>query len=181
MAARTSGKGKSSSSKYCLHHGQNPTHSSDECRNLKNLSQGAKKESKSRSKKPDKREKKSGSQANPSAASDSDSDDSEVDAKVAIASVSAKSYSAFSAYLSSDSGKPKWVIVIDSGASRVMTPHLDWFETGTYQTLNPPRKVRLGNDTHCDAIGIGSIWFSCKTKHGVTKLELKRALHVPSF
>jgi hypothetical protein len=71
----------------------------------------------------------------------------EVDAKLAIASVSVKSYSAFSAYLSSDSGQLKWVIIIDSGASRVMTLHLDWFETGTYQPLNPPRKVCLGNDT----------------------------------
>ncbi|KAJ7138989.1 hypothetical protein C8R44DRAFT_544193, partial [Mycena epipterygia] len=62
-----------------------------------------------------------------------------------------------------------------------MTPNEEWFETGTYQVLNPPRKVRLGNDTYADAIGIGTLWFSCQTKRGMTKLALKRALHVPSF
>ncbi|KAJ7144591.1 hypothetical protein C8R44DRAFT_579126, partial [Mycena epipterygia] len=124
--------------------------------------------------------RKCGGKANASAASDSESDD-EDNANVAVVSVSPKSYAAMSAYIMSDSSASKLAIVMDSGATRVMTPNEEWFETGTYQVLNPPRKVRLGNDTYADAIGIGTLWFSCQTKRGMTKLALKRALHVPSF
>ncbi|KAJ7729207.1 hypothetical protein B0H16DRAFT_1330588, partial [Mycena metata] len=99
LAATGTSKAKSSALKHCLHHGQNSTHSSDECRNLKALSQSSKKASTSAKSK----NRKRGSRANASADTDSDSEDSEVDAKLAIATVSAKSYSAFSAYLSSDS------------------------------------------------------------------------------
>jgi len=176
---QTSTKEKSSGNhtKFCVFHGQNASHTSDECRNLKTLSQDAKKGNKFKS---GKKERKRGAKANASAASDSESDE-EDNANLAIASVSSKSYAAMSAYISSDESGSKRIIVLDSGASRVMTPNIDWFETGTYEVLNPPRKVRLGNDTYCDAIGIGTVWLSCKTKRGMTKLSLKRALHVPSF
>jgi hypothetical protein len=144
---------------------------------VKALVQDEKKGNKSKSKK---QGRKHGAQANASAATNSESEE-EDHSNLAVPVVSQKSYAAMSAYISSASTDSKWVIVLDSGASRVMTPNIDWFETGTYQVLNPPRKVRLGNDTFCDAIGIGTIWLSCKTKRGMTKLSLKRALHVPSF
>ncbi|KAJ6472473.1 hypothetical protein C8R45DRAFT_756185, partial [Mycena sanguinolenta] len=53
-----------------------------------------------------------------------------------------------------------------------MTPHMDWYETGTYKVLDPPRTVRLGNDACCEAIGIGTIRLSCKTKRGTTDVSL---------
>ncbi|KAJ7434197.1 hypothetical protein B0H11DRAFT_2296426, partial [Mycena galericulata] len=134
-AKQSSTKAKSSGEeKFCVVHGQNKSHTTDECHHVKNLVQEAKK-GKSKSKKG----KKRGTKANASAASDSESDD-EDNANLAIASVSSQSYAAMSAYISSDSSGAKRVIVIDSGASRVMTPNIDWFETGTYQVLNPPRK-----------------------------------------
>ncbi|KZV59268.1 hypothetical protein PENSPDRAFT_541880, partial [Peniophora sp. CONT] len=62
-----------------------------------------------------------------------------------------------------------------------MTPHAEWFETGSYRRLDPPRRVRLGNDSFCDAVGTGIVRLSCKTKRGPCDVALARSLHVPTF
>ncbi|KAJ7722411.1 hypothetical protein B0H16DRAFT_1431431 [Mycena metata] len=181
LAAKPQGSNKaksasSSGDKHCVFHGTNNSHTSEQCHHLRKRK--AVEEAKKGNLKSGKKTRKRSSKANASAASDLDSDDED---SSHIASVSPKSYAAMSAYISSDSSTSKLIIVLDSGATRVMTPNLDWFETGTYQILNPPRKVRLRNDTYCDAVGMGTLRFSCKTKRGMTNLSLNRALHVPSF
>jgi len=93
LAAKTqsSNKGKSSASgdKYCTYHGQNKSHTSDQCHQLKSLVQEARKE------RPGKQGRKRGGKANASTASDSEPDDDQ--ANVAVASVTSKSYAAMSA------------------------------------------------------------------------------------
>ncbi|KAJ6520336.1 hypothetical protein C8R45DRAFT_807797, partial [Mycena sanguinolenta] len=89
-----SNKTKSSGvDKHCIFHGQNKSHTTEQCHNLKNMVQEAKK-GKSKSGK----QRKRGSKANKaSTTSDSESDD-EDNANLAIASVSHKFYAAMSAY-----------------------------------------------------------------------------------
>ncbi|KAJ7464899.1 hypothetical protein B0H11DRAFT_2308658 [Mycena galericulata] len=123
-AKQSSTKAKSSGEeKFCVVHGQNKSHTTDECHHVKNLVQEAKK-GKSKSKKG----KKRGTKANASAASDSESDD-EDNANLAIASVSSQSYAAMSAYISSDSSGAKRLEPPPPILESLQRPHSKPFES----------------------------------------------------
>jgi hypothetical protein len=66
--------------------------------------------------------------------------------------------------------------IIDSGASRHMTSHNDWY-TSLWPT-GEELKVSVGNRAKCPVKGVGTISF--KTKEGATK-ELKDVLWVPDL
>ncbi|KZV60160.1 hypothetical protein PENSPDRAFT_538775, partial [Peniophora sp. CONT] len=55
------------------------------------------------------------------------------------------------------------------------------FETSSLRPLDPPRPVRLGNDSTCSATHIGTLRLSCKTPKGQTDLSVANALFIPIF
>lgn len=77
------------------------------------------------------------------------------------------------------SGKAK--ILIDSGASRHMIPNLEWFQPETYQILQPPKKIRFGDESFADAVGYGTVCFLSKVEGHTYEIVLRWVLHVPSF
>ncbi|KAJ6627088.1 hypothetical protein B0H10DRAFT_1677780, partial [Mycena sp. CBHHK59/15] len=63
-----------------------------------------------------------------------------------------------------------------------MSPNRDWFIPDPYRPLNPPRKVRFGDDSFVEAVGIGSILFKRNTdKTRGKSIQLDKVLFVPSF
>jgi hypothetical protein len=154
-----------SPNRYCHFHKSN-THNTDDCKVLKE----AVKQGKGKGKGKAKMEK-----AN--SAKDSDTDD---DATAHVASVSSKIYRQVSAYIVRDS-EGAYAIIIDSGASCTMTCDPQFFESASIRPLSPPRRVRLGDNSTCDAVAIGTMRLSCKTRHGMVDLTIKDALLVPNF
>ncbi|KZV59240.1 hypothetical protein PENSPDRAFT_549077, partial [Peniophora sp. CONT] len=55
------------------------------------------------------------------------------------------------------------------------------FETSSFKLLDPPRRVRLGDNSVCDATHIGTLRLSCKTSKGYTDLSIRKTLFVPTF
>jgi hypothetical protein len=150
---------------YCHFHKSN-THNTAECKVLKDAVKQGKGKGKGRTK---------AEKAN--SAKDSDTGD---DATAHVASVSSKIYCQVSAYIVRDS-KGTYAIIIDSGASCTMTCDPRFFESASIRPLSPPRQVRLGDNSTCDAIAIGTMRLSCKTCHGMVDLTIKDALLVPNF
>ena len=68
----------------------------------------------------------------------------------------------------------KWIM--DSGATKHMTPHRNAFHT--YEAI-APRNVHMGNDSVVKAIGMGSIVVGATWKGRSRKITIKDALHVP--
>jgi hypothetical protein len=70
--------------------------------------------------------------------------------------------------------------LLDSGASRHMTPQREWFST--YRSLVPPVPVRVGDGTKIYAIGIGRILVTLRNRKGrETNACIEAALHVPDL
>ncbi|CCO37765.1 Retrovirus-related Pol polyprotein from transposon TNT 1-94 Includes: RecName: Full=Protease [Rhizoctonia solani AG-1 IB] len=70
--------------------------------------------------------------------------------------------------------------LLDSGASRHMTPNRHWFYT--YQTLTPPIQIRVGDGNLIPAIGVGRVHVTLYNRHGVeTPAVMKSVLHVPEL
>ena len=70
--------------------------------------------------------------------------------------------------------------LLDSGASRHMTPQRSWFST--YRPVIPPIPVRVGDGSNIQAVGIGQIMVTLKNRKG-TELpaSIKEVLHVPDL
>ncbi|KZV59031.1 hypothetical protein PENSPDRAFT_620827, partial [Peniophora sp. CONT] len=168
LSAKERPPARSARDKYCMEHGKNRTHNTEDCRTIKETLK-----EKAAGRKGDdggggqsKRSKRPRGRANrASAATDSESE-SDDEAHGNVATVSRQSYRSVSAYIARDAREARTAVVLDSGASTTMTPHAEWFETGSYRRLDPPRRVRLGNDSFCDAVGTGIVRLSCKTKRG---------------
>ncbi|KAI0668588.1 hypothetical protein C8Q78DRAFT_941075, partial [Trametes maxima] len=115
-----------------------------------------------------------------------ESSDSDASVPANIATISKKSYRNIHAYLSSEHAHyahlhgtiPR---ILDSGASKTMTPERECFDTSSYRPLVPPKRIRLGNDVHVDAIGIGTMRLPCKTRNGLMDTTIRNTLHVPDF
>lgn len=107
--------------------------------------------------------------------------DSDVEPSSNVASVSQSSHSRVSAYIARDPSAAAKSVLIDSGASCTMSCDTRLFETSSFRKLDTPRRVRLGDNSACDATHIGTLRLSCKTSSGPTDLSIGNALFVPSF
>jgi transposase InsO family protein len=70
----------------------------------------------------------------------------------------------------------KWIM--DSGATKHMTPHRAAFDT--YEVI-APRNVHLGDDSVVEAIGLGSIVVEVSVRGRSKRIRIKDALHVPKL
>ena len=70
----------------------------------------------------------------------------------------------------------KWIM--DSGATKHMTPHRAAFNT--YEVI-APRNVHLGDDSVVEAIGVGSIVVEVLVRGQSRRIRIKDALHVPKL
>jgi transposase InsO family protein len=71
----------------------------------------------------------------------------------------------------------KWII--DSGATKHMTPHRAAFQT--YEVISPPRNVHLGDDSIVHAVGVGTIVEEVMVMGVKHKINIKEVLHIPKF
>jgi len=71
----------------------------------------------------------------------------------------------------------RWLV--DSGASRIMSSHRDWFQS--YQPLKPPCKVWLGDNSYILAQGVGQILVRMRADHKWSRILLQDVLHVPDL
>ncbi|KAF8713823.1 GAG-pre-integrase domain, partial [Rhizoctonia solani] len=70
--------------------------------------------------------------------------------------------------------------LLDSGASKHMTPHWQWF--ATYRSLASPIQVRVGNGKQIPATGIGRIFIVMRNRQGGEhEAVMKEVLHVPEL
>ena len=84
------------------------------------------------------------------------------------------------AYLSlepKDSGRN--TLIIDSGASSHMVPHHSWYQT--YQPLDPPHPVTLGDNLDAMAIGIGTVPLISHVSGTTYEIILSNVLLIPEF
>ena len=84
------------------------------------------------------------------------------------------------AYLSSepkDSGRN--TLIIDSGASSHMVPHHSWF--WTYQPLDPPHPVTLGDNSDAMAIGVRTVPLISHVSGTTYEIILSNVLLIPEF
>ena len=84
------------------------------------------------------------------------------------------------AYLSlepKDSGRN--TLIINSGASSHMVPHHSWF--WTYQPLDPPHPVTLGDNSDAMAIGIGTVPLISHVSRTTSEIILSNVLLIPEF
>ncbi len=70
----------------------------------------------------------------------------------------------------------KWIM--DSGATKHMTPHRAAFDT--YKVI-PTRNVHIGDDNIVEAIGMGSILVEVMVKVQTKKIRIKDVFHVPKL
>ena len=85
-------------------------------------------------------------------------------------------------YVGRDTKGSPSTILLDSGATAHMTPCRDWFIPGTFKPLNPPRKIRFGDELYCDATGIGSISLPNEMdKSSTSPTKLDGVLYAPAF
>jgi transposase InsO family protein len=70
----------------------------------------------------------------------------------------------------------KWIM--DSGATKHMTPHRAAFHT--YEVISP-RNVHMGDDSIVQAIGMGTIVVEVMTNGQTKRIRIKDALHVPKL
>ncbi|KZP27728.1 hypothetical protein FIBSPDRAFT_669537, partial [Athelia psychrophila] len=77
-------------------------------------------------------------------------------AMLAHVHISQKSKSRYSAYAASEPD-PQKRILLDSGASSMMVPHIEWFIPDSLKALNPPRRISFGDSSEVFAVAIGTI------------------------
>ncbi|KAJ7805816.1 hypothetical protein B0H14DRAFT_3484671 [Mycena olivaceomarginata] len=161
-----------SSARYCHYH-KSTTHNTEDCKVLKAAEQQGKgkKAKKGKDAKVTNRE-----QAN--SAQDNDSDSTE---SAHVATVSSGIYKRIYAYVARETTSTRDSVLIDSGASCTMTHDTSFFETNSLRPLNPPRRVRLGDNSTCHATAKGTMRLSCKTTRGPVDLAIHDALLVPDF
>ena len=70
-------------------------------------------------------------------------------------------------------------IFLDSGCSRDMCPHHNWFIT--YSPLSKPIIIHIGDASTVRAVGIGSVQFQMDTPNGPIPSVFPDVLHVPDL
>ncbi|PPQ82476.1 hypothetical protein CVT24_002389, partial [Panaeolus cyanescens] len=172
--------------KWCIVH-KVDSHNTEDCNAIKNLQQNSTNKFKGGKGGGFKKGKKKQEKANRVVESSSDSGDSDGDcAHAGIVDtdvfITKSLKNRIMSYLGCDksSRKTSAKIILDSGATAHMTPHFNWFKQDSYRKLSSPKKVRFGDDSFVEAIGIGTVILqSTKLKRG--KLQLHNVLHIPSF
>lgn len=160
---------------YCSLHKENASHNTPECFALKK--QEAEKKGKKGWK--DKGKSKSKSEAHSAQEDVSDSESESETAGAAMyghSHVSQKSKNLISAYTASEPSLAGQLL-LDSGASSSMVPHIEWFEPDSLKTLDPPRPIGFGDESQVFAVAIGTIRITTKTNI----IRLHDVLLVPSF
>lgn len=180
-SALAAGKPQSSRSKsskktkqlYCDIHGS-CAHRTEDCRAVKE-------KKKKKKKKKERAHRANDSSDDSSSSSDSGSSDKEHSHFAGVVSSSLKSR--IHAYVTSEPKSPSTSvpIICDSGASSHMVPADTWYHPGTYKALNPPRRIRFGDDSHVEAVGEGRIVFHSRIGSDYHEIVLREVLHVPSF
>ena len=177
-------KTKPKSDTWCELH-RSTTHNTSECRTIKEQ-----REKRKKMKGKEKAKAKANHASHDSDSNDGDSEDSGSNtgggtakySSTRSAHVSKALMSRILAYVGSASSRfPRSSTIANSGASAHMTPYREWFKCGTFQELNPPRKVRFGDNSFVNATGIGTISLECEVDGKARMTELKHALYVPSF
>ncbi|KZP13653.1 hypothetical protein FIBSPDRAFT_678798, partial [Athelia psychrophila] len=90
--------------------------------------------------------------------------------------ISQKSKSRYSAYAASEPD-PQKRILLDSGASSTMVPHVEWFIPDSLKALNPPHRIGFGDSSEVFTVAIGTIILETKD----STIQLTDALLVPDF
>ncbi len=174
-AALKISKPKTSPPKCCDIHGQ-CHHDNSECRDQKQKKQGNFKKRKEKA--------HQAKESDPESTSDSDG---EVQAHGASTSTSTRAVHVseelmkrVQLYLASNPTTGD-AIIADTGASAHMFASKASFIPGSYQLLPKPRKVAFGDESHCEAVGVGSVIMISHVGNVDTELEFTNVLHVPSF
>ena len=171
--------------KTCSRHGL-CYHTSDQCKVLKEEAKRKRKEKKGKLKK---KEKANWVDEASSSESQEDKDDEdEEQAQLAIptykghtVSVSKRLAERISAYTASSPISRKNRIVIDSGASAHIILHLSWLDPNSYKALDPPRKIRFGDNSCVEAVGIGNLQLKCQVGKHIYVIKQENVLLAPSF
>lgn len=156
----------------CEYHGKNMSHDSTRCWML---------HPELRKKKTRQKKKKGKANKAKSENSGSDSDPESGEETEHVHSVSAALKSrvyqyALSAATSANSGFP---IIADSGCSSHMFYSRTVFDPKTFKVLNPPIKVRFGDDSTVEATGIGDVVLHSPDSNSDVRFE--RSLLLPTF
>ena len=134
------GKKKAKAKASCVIHGEG--HSTEECKMI--IGQKEKLQRK-------RKERAAAEKAKANKVEESDSDsDSDSDVDDTHVTVSRHAYKKISAYVQSDPKRPQrhqGSHIVDSGASKTMTPDERLFDDSTYRVLDPPRNIYLGNES----------------------------------
>jgi transposase InsO family protein len=176
--------GKSTSGKWCKFH-NSASHSDAECRankdNRGKRKKGGKDKRKSRDKRDEDAHETDGNTSDSSASTVTTRTDSQANFTAHVVT-SENSYKRIVAYISRDDQRktmtPK---IIDSGATCSMSPDIGDFETKSYKKLDPPIRVRFGNNTYAEAIGRGTLRLSSSVGKSNVDISIHGALHIPSF
>lgn len=70
---------------------------------------------------------------------------------------------------------------IDSGASRHLSPCFEWFDPTTYEKLETPIAIHLGDASIIKAVGKGTLRYALETKDGLISGKFPNVLHVPKL
>ncbi|KAJ7684521.1 hypothetical protein DFH06DRAFT_903114, partial [Mycena polygramma] len=62
-----------------------------------------------------------------------------------------------------------------------MVPILEWFIAKTFKQLDPPKRVRFGDESFAEATGIGEVQLLSTVKGKQILLTLTNLLYIPSF
>ncbi|KAJ6612195.1 hypothetical protein B0H10DRAFT_1743289, partial [Mycena sp. CBHHK59/15] len=62
-----------------------------------------------------------------------------------------------------------------------MVPTLEWFIAKTFKQLEPPTRVRFGDESFAEATGVGEVQLLSIVKGNKFLLTLTNVLYVPSF
>jgi hypothetical protein len=166
-------------SRHCKLHGDG-NHSTEECRTLKQKE----KEKAKRKKKKKKGKEKEKEKANnvDESASDSTSDSgSDEEAAFANVHISQKLKDRIMAYVVSEP-QDRRILIVDSGASTHMTPHMQWLVPGTFKPTKVTRKVHLGDDSILEGHGTGTLRLTMKGVNGTNHtVNLHHVLLVPDL
>lgn len=77
---------------------------------------------------------------------------------------------------------PSWNdTLLDSGCTRHMSPHRDWFEDHSFIQLEKPVEVHLGDDRIIHATGKGTLEFLLKAKGKLMTRRFPNMLYVPKL
>ena len=108
--------------------------------------------------------------------SESDSDETESDEQAHVTTALKR---CIGAYLGGNVESDQNSILLDSGASTMMTPSKDWFHS--FKPLSPPQKIQFRDDSIVYATGQGTILLKQNAGNMTPTTTIRHTLLVPAF